>query len=388
MRTDSVFDDTEQAFRHQSTLELCRRGFVLWTMGRPMLAAMGQRAILDNIQNPLGQLLCHLGFELFIGGQTLKDVGRSLDDLARHQVGGIIDYLVEGGTRAKIHQETLQQVLKGIAFASAHAARPVVACKLSGLADIDVLRRAQAGEVLGTQAQRSLEAARERLFKLCQAAAKQDVTLFVDAEYIDTQTLIDDWCLAAMREFNRARPVVYTTLQMYRKDRGAYLEELMALARREAWWLGVKLVRGAYLEHERTHNQPDPIHERIEDTHRAYDQAVARCIAERERVAVNIATHNRVSVERAVELVRAEGIALDDPRVGFSQLKGMGDFLSFPLAALGARVAKYLPYGPLHEAVPYLIRRQEENTAIKGQSTRELEILRKELYRRLAGKNG
>jgi proline dehydrogenase len=225
-----------------------------------------------------------------------------------------------------------------------------------------------------------------RVTALCRAAAEAGKRIMIDAEESWIQPAIDRLAEGAMAEFNRERPVVFTTVQMYRHDRLAYLEALGARADAAGFQVGVKLVRGAYMEKERARaaaqGYPDPIQPDKAATDRDYDAALQWCIGRIDRTAVVAGSHNEASNALLCSLMADAGLAPSDPRVAFAQLLGMSDTISFNLAADGFQVAKYVPYGPLLEAIPYLLRRAEENTSVAGQSSRELHLLRLEHRRR------
>jgi proline dehydrogenase len=214
--------------------------------------------------------------------------------------------------------------------------------------------------------------------------------VFIDAEETWLQPAIDQLALDEMRRHNGSRTVVFNTVQLYRHDRLAYLQGLTEVAEREGWHLGVKLVRGAYMEKEREraalHGQPSPIQPDKASTDRDFDAALKWCVDHIDQMAVCNGSHNVASNALLCRLMEEKGLGVGDERVWFAQLLGMSDPISFNLAAHGFNVAKYVPYGPIREAVPYLIRRAEENTSVAGQTSRELQLLRQEIGER--GKRG
>jgi proline dehydrogenase len=212
----------------------------------------------------------------------------------------------------------------------------------------------------------------------------------VDAEESWLQGAIDELVEGLMAEVNKERPILYTTVQMYRRDRLEYVQGL--LRRMRGYKPGIKLVRGAYVEKERRHaaeyGWPDPIHPDKVSTDIAYDQALMLCLEALSEVGLCVATHNRTSCMKAAQYVIMEGIDRQHPHLSFSQLYGMADPLSFGLAKAGFRVYKYLPFGPLRRAFPYLSRRAEENSSLSDQSGRELRWISEELERRRKRKSG
>lgn len=377
-------DDTRTAFRHESLANLLWRAAVFWGMGRERLSALLEHLLLANIHNALGRTLASGSARLFLGGGNLEDCRRVLEYLGRYQAQGILDYLVEGEDDPAGRDSIRDVILETLDFCGG-ADVPYVACKPSGLMDVQVLGKVQAGAELTPEERTAYDAGVKRLDALAARAAARGVRLFVDAEWCYMQDAVDDIVLDLMRAYNSEGPVVYTTLQMYRIDRSAYLDELLELSAREGWTLALKLVRGAYMEYERESNPIDPIHPTLEDTHAAYDAAITSCLNALERCAVVVATHNKRSVAGTLLGLEKRGVPFDDPRVEFAQLLGMSDTLTFNTASLGAKSYKYVPWGPVDEAVPYLIRRAQENKSVRSGMGRELEAVTAELRRRLVG---
>ncbi len=380
-------DDTETAFRHESTLGLLKRFLTFAGMSSPGLNGLVQKLVVRNLGNPLGRFFVRWSFDLFLAGEDLRGCRKTLDHLAKYRAQGILDFMAEGEDNEAGRERTAREIARTLEFCGRGGVR-FAACKPSGLMDVEVLRKVAAGTPLSPDEETRHRAGFDRLSRLADLAAERGVRLFVDAEWIFMQGEVDRMVVELMARHNRTRPVVYHTLQMYRRDRLDYLEEILARSRREGWWFGLKLVRGAYLDFERANNDPDPIHASIEDTHRAYDRAVDRCLDELEHVAVVVATHNRASIQHTLDELDRRGLARDDERVEVSQLLGMSDALTFNAARMGVRSHKYLPYGPLDEAVPYLIRRAQENTAITKDSARELGSVSRELVRRFRTRLG
>lgn len=380
----SRLDDTAPAFRHEGLPTLLLRALVFWGMGRRRLSRLVERVLLANVGNPLGRALASVSAQLFMGGDTLDDCRAVLTHLGKYQAMGILDYLVEGDESPAGRDATRDTILETLDFAALNGV-PYAACKPSGLMDLPVLAKVQTRAPLTPDERREYDAGVARLDALCARAAARGVRLFVDAEWVYMQAAADEIVLEMMRRYNRERPVVYTTLQMYRTDRLAYLEHLLGLSADEGWTLALKLVRGAYMDFEREKNPIDPIHPTVEATHRAYDAGLDRCLDALGHCAVVVATHNRRSVGHALAGLAARGIPLEDPRVEFAQLLGMSDMLTYNVAAMGAQGYKYIPWGPIDEAVPYLIRRADENKSLGDETTRELAAVLREIRRRIRG---
>lgn len=374
--------DTQTAFRHEGLPGLVQRLLIFTGMGLRPLSRLMQWLVVVNVGNPLGRLLTFFSARLFMGGETLEQCRPVLGRLARYRAEGILDYLVESDESPEGRDVTCSQVLRTLEFASRREV-PYAACKPSGIMDLAVLSKVQAGQELTPDEAAEFRAGGVRLKLLCDEASRRGVRLFVDAEWVSMQDAADEMVLEMMRRYNRERPVVYTTLQMYRKDRPAYLEKLLGLSKVEGWTLALKLVRGAYMDHERTTNPIDPIFPSLEDTHRAFDGAVTACIEAIDHVALVVATHNQASVAHALRLMAERDIPLGSDRVEFAQLLGMSDTLTFNVAAMGGRGYKYIPYGPREKAIPYLVRRAQENSGVTEDSARERRAVWREIRRRL-----
>lgn len=377
-----MLEDTETAFRHESLLRLLHRTAVFTGMGLGPFSDFMQSIAVSQIHNPLGRLLTRLSAGLFMGGESLEECSRVLEGVARYQAGGILDYLVESDDDPGGRDHTLSKLLEGVDYASRNQV-PYVACKPSGLMDLAVLGKIQAGADLTPEEVQSFEAGKQRLTTLAEAAEAGGVRLFVDAEWVYMTEPVDAMVLELMRRFNREHPVVFHTLQMYLTRMPAYLESLLELSREEGWIFACKLVRGAYLEHERETHPVDPTCPDLATTHRQYDEALRTCVEHLDHAAIVVASHNQASCALAVELLLERGLPLTGGRMEFAQLLGMSDTLTYNLAALGATASKYIPYGPLEKSLPYLVRRAQENRAATEDSARERDTLWREVRRRL-----
>lgn len=384
--TDAVPDltDTQVAFRHESSFNLLRRFVTFQAMSMPALNRLAQEFAIRNAGNALGRFLLGWSFDLFLGGEDLRGCRKVMDHLTRYRARPILDFLAEGADTPAGRDRTAKEIARTIEFCARNGV-DFAACKPSGLMDVEVLRRKQAGMELTPEETRTFEAGKARLGELARRAAEREVKLFVDAEWCFMQDEVDAMVEDLMREHNTRRPVVYHTLQMYRRDRLGYLDRLVERSEREGFIIALKLVRGAYMEFERAENPIDPIHPTLEETHRAYDRAIDVCLENTARVAMVVATHNRRSIEHTFAGMRRCGIPNDTEHVEVAQLFGMSDHLTYNAASVGARAHKYLPFGPLEESLPYLVRRAQENTAIGKDTTRELAVIRHELRRRLLG---
>ncbi len=379
-------DNTEWGYAYRSTEELRWAWgiFRLLRWGRlvKMLNGAGSRALRWGL--PVEPALRATLGRLFLGGETLEEALRVAKKIGQYGVQVLLDYAVEASEEAAEQESTFFVYQEMIRFAGQHRELiPSVAVKLTALASPLVWQQKSAGRLSSTL-KPLYEKGVERTRALAQLAAQEAVILMIDAEESWLQGAIDELVEGLMAEVNKERPILYTTAQMYRRDRLEYVQGL--LRRMHGYKPGIKLVRGAYVEKERRwaveRGLSDPIHPDKVSTDIAYDQALMLCIEALSEVGVCVATHNRTSCMKAAQYVIMEGIDRQHPHLSFSQLYGMADPLSFGLAEAGFRVYKYLPFGPLGRAFPYLSRRAEENSSLSDQSGRELRWISEEIERR------
>ena len=382
------FDDIETAFAGKSDEELKKARWLFRMMGNSLIVDVGGHIakVALRIGLPVTTLVKQTIYSQFCGGETLTETEPTIDKLAAQQVSTILDYGVEAKESEEEFDRNVVEQLRAIDFADANASVPYVSCKITGYGSVALLTRIQAGAAL-SEAERVARARMlARLHRICEAASSLDVALYVDAEESWIQDAIDQVVCELMTRWNQHKPTVFTTVQLYRHDRLAFLKNCHTQARQLGFIFGVKLVRGAYMEKEREraeeHGYPSPIHAHKQAVDRDYDAALDYCLEHIEEVAFCAATHNEHSCRRLVEAVRAKGVPLTHPHIHFAQLLGMSDHISYNLARVGVNVSKYVPYGPVRDVVPYLIRRAEENRSIAGQMGRELRLIEAEIARR------
>lgn len=305
-----------------------------------------------------------------------------------HNLGvqSILDYSVEGKALEADFERTTEVTLQTIQFASKHSGVPLAVFKPTGLGRIEIWTKVSSNQTLSETEASEWERVQNRVLRICDLAASLGIPVMMDAEESWMQSAADDLALNMMRRFNRQQPVVYNTLQMYRHDRLAYLKQLLDISKTEGFHLGIKVVRGAYMEKERAralkHNYLSPIQANKSNTDRDYDLAVELLVKNIDHSALVAGTHNENSCRKMADLIESLKLDKNSSRLFFSQLYGMSDNLSFNLADAGYKVVKYLPFGPVKEVMPYLIRRAEENTSVGGQTGRELQLIETELRRR------
>ncbi len=380
--------DTRIAFERKSDRQLARAAWLFAMMNSPFIVRVGTGLALLGLRMrlPIQGIIRKTLLQQFCGGTSLEDSLGAVRELEAHGVETVLDYGAETRETEGEFDNTLEELLKAVGFAGANRSVTIVSTKITGLARFEVLEKISAGQALTSDEQGSWERTLARLDRLCSAAGEQGVALFIDGEESWIQEAIDRAAGLMMERHNRDRIVVFNTFQMYRHDRMDYLKQSYEQARSGGFLLGAKLVRGAYMEkeRERAHRMgyPSPIHASREATDRDYDAAVAFCANHHEQVSCCVASHNIRSTGLMLELMDSLGLPADHPHLSSCQLYGMGDNLTFNLARAGYRASKYMPYGPVRDVVPYLVRRARENSSVEGEASRELQLIRAELKRR------
>jgi proline dehydrogenase len=382
------FNNTEVAFKYRDNKELKRARFLFSSMSSPLLTAIGMKLtkIAISWKLPVKGIIKTTLFNQFCGGETMDEAGQTAGMLAKYGVSTILDYGVEGKESEQDFDAAVPEFIKAIKYAAANKNIPFISIKMTGFAHFALLEKVHEGKTLNNEEQAAWKRVFERIDKICSAAADSGIMVLVDAEESWIQVPVDDLTDAMMERYNKTRVVVFNTFQLYRHDRLVFLKESYALARQKGYLLGAKLVRGAYMEKERARaaekGYPSPIQPNKEATDKDYDEAAAFCLEHLENIALFVGTHNEVSCMKVVQYMDSHKIPANTDRVYFSQLFGMSDNISFNLANSHYHVAKYLPYGPVEDVVPYLMRRAQENTSVAGQTGRELSLIDQEVKRR------
>ncbi len=382
--------DTRIAFAAKSDTALWRAHLLFRVIGSPVLTKAGTifTRIALALHLPVKGLIKSTIFKQFVGGETIAETLGTAERLARSGVGTILDYSVEGQDDEAALDATTAETLRTIVAAKENTHIPFAVFKPTGVARMELMTRLSAGTGLTVEEQAEWDRARARMLQICQAAYDAGVPVLVDAEESWIQQVIDDLAAEMMQRFNRERAIVFNTIQLYRHDRLAFLQDAITAARRDGYHLGVKLVRGAYMEKERAHamaeGRPSPIQPDKAASDRDYDAALRLCMAHIDHTAVVAGTHNEASTLLLARLLNERGLAHGDERIWFAQLLGMSDNISFNMADSGYNVAKYVPYGPVRKVMPYLFRRANENTSARGQTGRELGLIIAERKRRVA----
>ena len=382
------FENTEIAFYGRSNFEL-RRNYWLFKFMASHTLVYACKHLLNfflKIHFPVSWILKPTLFKHFCGGETLAEAAKTINILQKRNTKTILDYSVEGKETTESYNNALNEILATVEFASKNKNIPFTVFKPSALGNRLLLEKASNGSSLTNLEQDELNLFQQRIDTLCNAAFNVSVPIMIDAEHFHYQNIIDTVCENMMRKYNQKQAIVFNTLQMYRTDRLHYLEKIFEDSKRENFYLGIKFVRGAYMEKERERAKilgyQSPIHEDKTNTDIAYNSALRFSIKHIDRIEIFNGTHNEESSLLLTKLIEIADLPKDDKRIWFSQLYGMSDNISFNLASEGYNVAKYVPYGPVKHVLPYLIRRAEENTSVKGQTSREMAMIVKEIKRR------
>jgi proline dehydrogenase len=383
------FEDTRIAFEAKPDGELRKMYALFAAMNNNSLVKTGSGLMKTALRFGLPGtkfLIKNSIFKQFCGGETIQECQPVIAELGRYHIGTILDYSVEGIGNDQSFDRTRDEILATIALAATTPNIPFSVFKVTGLMATALLEKTQAGTPLTAAEQTAFERGQQRLDALCASAHQHGVRLFVDAEESWFQHTIDELTEAMMSRYNQERAIVWNTYQLYRHDRLEALQAAHDRATQAGYYLGVKLVRGAYMEKEaRTAQQrghKNPINPTKQATDDLYNESLRYCVQHIERISLCAGTHNEASSLLLTQLMQEAGLPPQDTRVWFAQLYGMSDNLSYNLAHAGYRTAKYVPYGPVEAVMPYLLRRADENTAIAGQSSREFLLIQRELRRR------
>jgi len=404
------FDNTENAFEYKSDKELKKARFLFASMGYGFLVKLGTRITPWAIRAglPVKGIIRKTIFSQFVGGETLEETAAVARKLGQYHVQVILDYGVEGGEEGEEgFEHACREFIRVIDYAATQPNIPFMSIKVTGFARYDLLekldhsvelnpgslmkRYARAVESLTEEEKREWQRVQERMLRICRTAAEKNIGVLVDAEETWIQDPVDVLTILMMQHFNKEKIIVYNTVQLYRHDRLQFLKDSLEAAESRQFLLGAKLVRGAYMEKERKRSiekgYPSPIQPDKESTDRDYNAGLEFCIEHLDKIGLIVASHNEYSNLYATRLLQEKKYSPDHPHIHFSQLYGMSDNITFNLAKAGCAVSKYLPFGPIDDVIPYLMRRAQENSSVSGHTGRELGLIKKEIERRKLSEN-
>ena len=385
---EKIFNNTEVAFALKSKNELDRAYWLFKMIQNPTLVKVGTSLtnFALNLHLPVTGLIRATVFDHFCGGTTERDCLPVVDKMFEKGVSSVLDYSVEGKEDEEHFDDAMEMTLRIIDFAKERKALPYAVFKPTGFGRLDLYEKIGAGVALNESEKTEWARVVERFDKVCKKAFENDIEILIDAEQSWMQDAADDLVTLMMQRYNKNKTIVFNTLQMYRHDRLAYLIKVHEQAKTAGFYVGMKLVRGAYMEKENERaaekGYTTPICKDKVATDENYNAAVKYMLANIDKMALYAGTHNEESSYMLMRMMKENGIDKGDRRIFFGQLYGMSDNISFNLGAAGYNVAKYLPFGPVREVMPYLIRRAEENTSVAGQTSRELNLISAERERR------
>ncbi len=389
-------NNTQNAFAYKSNKDLRKAKWLFSVIQNPWIVSLGTRLtpVLMKSGLPINGIIRNTIFNQFVGGETLEESARVTKMLGAYGVQVILDYGVEAKEGDESFDEVTEQFIRAIEFAATQDNVPFVSVKLTGLSSMHLLERLNEAPRLrsGVHESESDDAAwsklKERMFAICDVAEENGVGILIDAEETWIQDPIDRLAMELMAIYNKGKVVIYNTFQLYRADRLRFLQLSHKIAAEGNFILGAKLVRGAYMEKERARAEklgyPSPIQVDKAATDADFDKAVTYCVDHIDQIALIMASHNEASNLNCAQLMQTKGLENKHPHIHFSQLYGMSDHITFNMASEGYKVSKYLPFGPLQDVVPYLMRRAQENSSVNGQTNRELLLIRQEIARRKA----
>ena len=387
------FDNLETAYKDKSNYDLNRALFLFKAISNnyiaKILTGILKFALLSKM--PVKNIIKNTIYRHFCGGTTINESKKTIEKLWLSNIGTILDYSAEGKECEDDFNKVMNETIESLNQAKKDKRIPFSVFKPSGLTHFTLLKKINHNEILSLEEKKEKAKYIERIETICQTATENRVPVFIDAEESWIQTGIDNIALSMMKKFNKNSTYVFNTIQLYRTDRLEYIKELIKIAKSENFYLGLKLVRGAYHEKEinraKKNNYKCPVHTKKENSDNDFDLSLEICIQNIDVVSICAGTHNEISSNKLINLLKKYKVDKSDKRVYLSQLLGMSDNISYNAAIHGYNVAKYVPYGPVKDVVPYLIRRAKENTSISGQMGRELSNIIKEKSRRKKVKN-
>ena len=384
----SSFNNTEIAFQSKSKFQLYKAYYLFKVLGNSSISKFGTliSKVSLKFNLPVTRLIKKTVFQQFCGGENLDECSQTIKSLSKYNIKSILDYSVEGKSTESDFKQTVNEVLINLDLAKNNEHIPFVVFKCTGIGRAQLLEKINLGHSLTSKEQEEYTRILHRMDKICKKAHHLMVPVMIDAEESWIQDTIDQMTLNLMKVYNKELAIVYNTCQFYRHDRLNYFKELHLNSIENGFFIGIKFVRGAYMEKERDRAKKigykSPIQKNKLATDRDFDLALKYACEHIHGISICVGSHNEASSLLLIELMEKYKIKKNSPKVYFAQLLGMSDHISFNLASNGFNTVKYVPYGPVKEVLPYLIRRAEENTSITGQTGRELGLIMEEIKRR------
>ena len=385
----SIFNNTQLAFADKTDAQLKKAFWMFKLIEQPALTKIGTNFLNFAVHNNLpfaGSVVKDTMFEQFCGGETREESMKVVIKMFKRGVGSIFDYSIEGKEDEATFDAVCQEIKDIIKFSVGNPAIPFIVFKPTAFGRIDLYERVGKNLELTTSQKEEWERVVRRFDEVCQLCFDNNKKVMVDAEESWMQDAADDLVEKMMEKYNQEQPIVWNTIQMYRTTRIEYMQENLNNTKEKGYFIGYKIVRGAYMEKERSRaelmNYPDPIQPNKAASDQNYNDGIDFVLANLDKVSAFFGTHNETSTELVMDKMKAKNLENSDKRIYFGQLYGMSDNITYYLADKKYNVAKYLPYGPVKDVVPYLTRRAQENTSVAGQTGRELSLIEKEMERR------
>jgi proline dehydrogenase len=383
------FENTEVAFKSKSDKDLNRAYQLFKIVGNPTFVKLGKWGtnFALAIKLPIKGIIKATIFKQFCGGETIHECSETIEHLGNYGIGTILDYSIEGKTSDEDFESTVQEIIATIEKGKGNKNIPFAVFKVTGIARFSILEKSNTGvEHLSDSEMKEYQDVLDRVNRICHAAFASSLPVFIDAEESWIQDTLDRICRDMMLKYNQQKAIVFNTAQMYRHDRLQFLEDEISFCKSNNIKLGIKLVRGAYMEKERARAEekgyPSPIQPNKAASDTDFNKALELILQNLDCMSLCAGTHNEESSSLLTELMQKYHIDKNDERIYFAQLLGMSDHISYNLSNNSFKVAKYVPYGPIEEVMPYLLRRADENTSVAGQTSRELNLIMKERNRR------
>lgn len=384
-----TFENTEHAFAHKNLKELKQSRFLFKVIFKSWVISLAKPLIKISLylHIPIKWAVKPTVYKYFCGGENLSETLKVVEKLKTFKVKTVLDFAAEETTSQQQAEKTFKQVMEIIQLSSTNKSIAFAVFKPSALCKVSILNKVSKDMVLTSFEQKEYDTFVSYVDYLCQAAYNNDIPILIDAEYASMQNAIDRVLWEMMEKYNQKKAIVFNTLQMYRKDRLAFLKDLYNKASENKLFIGVKFVRGAYLEQERIWakegSYPSPVYDTKQETDNNFNEALIFCIEHIDTFSIFCGSHNEESCLLLTRLMEQKQLEKSDQRIYFSQLYGMSDHISFNLAHAGYNVAKYVPFGPVKITIPYLLRRADENKSIGGQVNRELKLIEKAIKQRM-----
>ncbi|OJX28446.1 MAG: proline dehydrogenase [Chryseobacterium sp. 36-9] len=385
----SIFNDTKLAFADKTDAQLKKAYWMFKAIEQPALTNIGVSLLNFTVKNNfpfVDGIVKQTLFEQFCGGETREESMKVVKQMFKRGVGSIFDYSIEGKEEEEVFDAVCKEIKDIVRFSVGNPAIPFIVFKPTAFGRIDIYEEVGKGKELTTSQKEEWNRVVQRFDEVCQLCFESDKKVMVDAEETWMQDAADQLCEEMMEKYNKEKAIVWNTIQMYRTGRLEYMNAHLERAGEKGYFIGYKIVRGAYMEKERKRaeeqNYPDPIQPTKQATDDNYNAGIDFVMAHLDKVSAFFGTHNEKSTELVMDKMKTKGLEHDNPHIYFGQLYGMSDNITYYLADKHYNVAKYLPYGPVKDVVPYLTRRAQENTSVAGQTGRELGLIQKELKRR------